>query len=68
MSFDPVISEWGNPVRYNLITVRPTHNRTETTLGTETSKYQEEKKERFDSLSSGERKGRSPNPQHANQT
>jgi hypothetical protein len=32
-----------------------------TTLGTETSKYREEKKERFDSLSSGERKGNSPN-------
>ncbi len=31
------------------------------TLGTETSKYQQEKKENIDFLSSGERKGKSPN-------
>ena len=31
------------------------------TGGTETSKYPEEEKEKFDFLSSGERKGKSPN-------
>lgn len=31
------------------------------TRGTETSQYPEEEKETFDSLSSGERKGKSPN-------
>ena len=31
------------------------------TRGTETSKYPEEKKEKFDSPSSGERTGKSPN-------
>ena len=31
------------------------------TQGTETSKYLEEKKEKFDYLSSGERNGNSPN-------
>ena len=34
------------------------------TRGTETSKYPEEKKERVDSLSSGERKGNSLNLRH----
>ena len=31
------------------------------TQGTETSKYLQEEKEKFDSLSSGERNGKSPN-------
>lgn len=34
----------------------------ERTLGSETSQYQEEKKQNMYFLSSGERKGRSPNP------
>src|ERR1051325_11257984 len=36
--------------------------REEASWGTETSKYPEERKETLDSLSSGERKGKSPNP------
>ena len=35
--------------------------RQEGTRGTETSKYPEEKKVKYDSLSSGERTGKSPN-------
>ncbi len=38
------------------------HPRMEQTRGTETSQYPQEKKETIDSLSSGERKGKSLNP------
>ena len=38
------------------------HHRMEQTRGTETSQYPQEKKETIDSLSSGERKGKSLNP------
>ena len=38
------------------------HLRMEQTRGTETSQYPQEKKETIDSLSSGERKGKSLNP------
>ena len=56
---DPWISEWGN-----LALVMRSHPDVfgRRTRGSETSKYPEEEKEEFDSLSSGERKGRSLNP------
>ena len=38
------------------------HHKMEQTRGTETSQYPQEKKETIDSLSSGERKGKSLNP------
>ena len=38
------------------------HRKMERTRGTETSQYPQEKKEIIDSLSSGERKGKSLNP------
>ena len=57
MTFDPGISEWGNPpcrdARYPLMWGH--------TRGTETSKYPQEEKITNDSPSSGERTGRSPN-------
>ena len=57
MTFDPGISEWGNPphgdMRYPLMWGH--------TRGTETSKYPQEEKITNDSPSSGERTGRSPN-------
>jgi hypothetical protein len=46
VSFDPGISEWGNPARYMRATRSRIHRRREATQGTETSKYLEEKKER----------------------
>ena len=61
-SVDPWVSEWGNPAG-----VMPGHRAgeyiacTRRTRGTETSKYPEEEETTCDSLSSGERKGRSPN-------
>ena len=45
ISFDPWISEWGNPHEKTSCTVKPIHNLTEGTRGTETSKYPEEEKE-----------------------
>ena len=45
MSYDPWMSEWGNPPEQTSGTVQPIHNCTEGTRGTETSKYPEEKKE-----------------------
>ena len=39
------MSEWGNPLEQISSTVKPIHNLTEGTRGTETSKYPEEKKE-----------------------
>ena len=57
MTFDPGISEWGNPpcrdARYPLMWGH--------TRGTETSKYPQEEKITNDSPSSGERTGRSLN-------
>ena len=55
------MSEWGNPLEQTSSTVKPIHNLTEGTRGTETSKYPEEEKETFDSVSSGERTRKSPN-------
>ena len=39
------MSEWGNPLEQTSSTVKPIHNLTEGTRGTETSKYPEEEKE-----------------------
>ena len=44
------MSEWGNPLKKTLSTVKPIHNLTEGTRGTETSKYPEEEKETSISL------------------
>ena len=38
------MSEWGNPLEQTSSTVKPIHNLTEGTRGTETSKYPEEEK------------------------
>ena len=52
----------GEPTGGNAPVPTPEHiGREEASGGTETSKYPEEKKETFDSLSSGERTGSSPN-------
>ena len=45
MAYDPEISEWGNPPWQTHGIVKPIHNLTKGTRGTETSKYPEEKKE-----------------------
>ena len=55
------MSEWGNPLEQTSSTHAPIHNAWEGTRGTETSKYPEEEKETFDSVSSGERTRKSPN-------
>jgi hypothetical protein len=44
------MSEWGNPLEQTSSTVKPIHNLTEGTRGTETSKYPEEEKETSISL------------------
>jgi len=61
-TFDPGISEWGNPARF-IARYPPTESigRWRLTQGTETSKYLEEEKAIRDSVSSGERKRKSPN-------
>jgi hypothetical protein len=46
VGLDPAISEWGNPARYTRAIPGADNAPGRTTLGTETSKYQEEKKER----------------------
>ena len=45
MSYDPEMSEWGNPPEETSGIHAPTHNAWRGTRGTETSKYPEEKKE-----------------------
>jgi hypothetical protein len=50
----PVPSNVGTPPDEYIVGVEPTQ-------GSEPSQYLEEKKEKFDSLSSGERNGNSPN-------
>ena len=57
MTFDPGISEWGNPAHGDM---RHPHMWGHT-RGTETSKYPQEEKITNDSPSSGERTGISPN-------
>ena len=47
----------GQPARLKAVH----HHLVEQTRGTETSQYPEEEKESIDSLSSGDRKGKSPN-------
>ena len=51
------MSEWGNPSSKRMTSMK---NRGDT-QGTETSQYLQEKKVKNDSVSSGERKRRSPN-------
>ena len=46
MSFDPEISEWGNPLEKTSSIHTPINNVWKGTRGTETSKYPEEKKEK----------------------
>jgi hypothetical protein len=58
-SFDPAVSEWGNPSVRN--GRDPSIYTRGVTRGTETSKYPEEKKPNEIPLVSGERKGNSPN-------
>ena len=58
---DPWISEWGNLTGKTPVILTPIHNVRKGTRGTETSKYPEEKKINNDSVSSGERKRKSPN-------
>ena len=45
ISFDPEMSEWGNPHEQTSCIHTPIHNVWKGTRGTETSKYPEEKKE-----------------------
>ena len=45
MSYDPEMSEWGNPLWKTHSILQPIHNCKKGTRGTETSKYPEEKKE-----------------------
>ena len=45
MSYDPEMSEWGNPPEETSGIHAPTHNAWRGTRGTETSKYPEEEKE-----------------------
>ena len=45
ISFDPEISEWGNPLEQTSSIHTPIHNVWKGTRGTETSKYPEEKKQ-----------------------
>ena len=61
-TFDPGISEWGNPPRFIArYPLTESIGRRRLTRGTETSNYPEEKKAIRDSVSSGERKRNSPN-------
>lgn len=59
-SFDPTVSEWGNPVYRNVYHRVVLYN-TGGTRGTEISKYPEEKKTKVIPLVSDERTGISPN-------
>ena len=40
------MSEWGNPAEQTSVIIQPIHNCMKGTLGTETSKYQQEEKEK----------------------
>ena len=75
VTLDPWISEWGNPtlVMRGHPALNSVYQRGSVglvggiecgrrTRGSETSKYPEEEKETIDFLSSGERKGKSLNP------
>ena len=58
---DPEISEWGNPSRDYLPARGEFITVWQPSQGTETSKYLDERKAKSDSLSSGERRGKSLN-------
>ena len=61
-SFDPWISEWGNPTSVNAMSPLPEYiGQEEGTRGIETSQYPLGKENNSDSPSSGERKGKSLN-------
>ena len=62
MRFDPEISEWGNPVELILHRLFPNKNREKRAIPGEVKHLSNRRnRKRIDSVSSGERKRKSPN-------